>query len=293
MAFGNSIFKYTSSLFSTNTTTTLPDYDSPPDYSSIDTTTKDVSFLKSQALEQSFIPTSILQIQAQGKVAYASIGSPAKELETPIIDPNNANIGPKYTSIRAQKNSGNCVLVQGGKHGQEGVQVASTTYKWGPGKPPVIRISKTLQPVEEKEVQGFSNHETDEFELHSKSMFKRTVFFDSQRWGHFEWRYADRKERAIADTSGNKSINNLLVLEKVVGNGHMEQRIKVAQLVRGEGTRTPGTSKNSAGNGGQLEMCLEGSDGPLIDDVTVVVSCLVMLKKEIDNLRGAEIAVVC
>jgi len=36
----------------------------------------------------------------------------------------------------------------------------------------------------------------------------------------------------------------------------------------------------------------EGEMEVLVDEVTVVVTCLVMLKKEIDRLRGAQIAVM-
>lgn len=198
-------------------------------------------------------------------------------------------------NIRAKRSSGNCVLVQvRGQVGNE-EQVASTTYSWGPGKNPVVRIWKISQPLADNDgdiMQGCDDDDVDEFEMKSKGILSRTIYFDSSQWGHFEWRYAGRNERRLTDPSGKKSIHNLLVLEKVIGNGENEQRIKVAHLIRSEETRTPGTRSSCAGNGGRLEMCLNGVEGALMDEVTVVVTCLVMLKKEIDRLRAMQIAAI-
>lgn len=128
--------------------------------------------------------------------------------------------------------------------------------------------------------------EVDKFELKSKNLVTRTVCFESHRYGDFEWRYMGKKERAAA---GLADANNLLVLEKLV----MGNRIRVAQLVRSDRTRTAGTRPSAAGNGGKLEMCLIGENGDvLLDEVTVVSSCLVMLKKEIDRLRTVQIMVM-
>lgn len=177
-----------------------------------------------------------------------------------------------------------------------GVQVASTTYTWGPGRNPVIRVGKMSPLIEDEDgdvMEGQDDEDVDEFEMQGKSLLTRTITFTSSKWGTFEWRYAGRRERALADPSGKKSIHNLLVLEKVMGKGDKEQRVKVAHLIRSEDTRTPGTRRSCAGNGGRLELCLSGSgmeEGILIDDRTVVVTVLVMLKKEIDRLRAMQIA---
>ncbi|KAE8448949.1 hypothetical protein EG329_008745 [Mollisiaceae sp. DMI_Dod_QoI] len=298
----SSIFKRTPSLRSTSTATTLPEYTSVagysslPDYASINTTTTNASLIPSPTSIQNFSPTSTLQIQAQGKAAI-SFPLPPKQLEIPIFGWGDEAAGPKYLSIRAQRRSGNCILVQarGEDEGQDEVQLASTTYLWGPGRNPVVRVGKMSTPVPDgdgdiMDMQG--GEEVDEFEMQSKSMPHRTIFFNSRKWGRFEWRYAGRRERALADPAGKKSIHNLLVLEKVIGKGETEQRIKVAQLIRSEEMRTPGTRKSCAGNGGRLEMCLEGgeSEGILVDEVTVICTCLVMLKKEIDRLRAIQIA---
>ena len=126
-----------------------------------------------------------------------------------------------------------------------------------------------------------------------RNLLSRAVGFESRRWGKFEWRYGDRKEKKALRSEGGGEVNSLLVLEKVVpgrGEGKKEVRIRVAQLLRGEDTRTPGSKSMSSGNGGRLELCLSGEDGEVIDEVTVVVTCLVMLKKEIDRMRACQIA---
>lgn len=114
------------------------------------------------------------------------------------------------------------------------------------------------------------------------SLFNRTVGFETRRWGRFEWRYGNKRERA------QYSAVNLLILEKVeVGGG---RRVRVAQLVRNNDLRTPGTKRCTGGNGGRLQMDLGGEKGQqIIEEVVVVVTCLVMLKKEIDILFPIQI----
>jgi hypothetical protein len=165
--------------------------------------------------------------------------------------------------------------------------LAQTTYCFGPGNNPVVRIDAA------------DDHDADEFEIVNKGLLTRAVRFQSRRWGRFEWHYADRCERAECHA------NSLLVLEKIEllldpvaaaagaasrGRVERERRVRVAQLVRSEAYRTPGTRASTAGNGGRLQMALEAEDGRglLVDEVVVVVTCLVMLK-EIDRLRTVQI----
>lgn len=163
--------------------------------------------------------------------------------------------------------------------------LAETEYFFGPGRNPIITVGK------------------DEFKMDGKNMISRTVKFEREKWGRFEWRYAGGKERG-------REVDNLLVLEKVLGGKGKERevRIRVAQMVRSEDTRTPGSRKSSAGNGGRLEMCLSraiesevasgdgktggGADEVLVDEVTVVATCLCMLKKEVDRMRTMQIVVM-
>lgn len=150
--------------------------------------------------------------------------------------------------------------------------VARTTYRFGPGRNPIVRIGRD------------DDLGADEFEMVPKSLLTRTVGFETGRWGRFEWRYGNRVER------GQHGADNLLILEKV-GVGAGVGRVRVAQLVRNDVLRTPGTKYSAAGNGGRLQMDLVGDKGhEVVDEVVVVVTCLVMLKKEIDRLRAIQIA---
>jgi hypothetical protein len=145
--------------------------------------------------------------------------------------------------------------------------LANTTYHWGPGKNPVVRIGE--------------GENVEEFEIVGKSMISRSVVF-SCKLGTFEWRYAGKKEKA-------EGVNNLLVLERIDDDG---ARVRVAQLVRSEETRSPGSTSSSAGNGGRLEMCLDDGEGKVVDEPMVVCTCLVMLKKEIDRRRAMQAVMI-
>lgn len=219
-----------------------------------------------------FSPTSSVQIQTAGKNCI-SLPAPTKELTTPVfsISPEtNSTDRPLYLSIRPVRKSGSCHVVLADDETQSAV--ARTEYKFGPGRPPVVRLGADDDIAAEQ------------FEILNKGMWTRAQEFESKRYGKFVWRYGSKSERA------QRGANNLLILEKVVGKS-AKTNVRVAQLVRSDDTRTPGTGKNCAGNGGRLEMDL-GEKEELISELAVVVTCLVMLKKEIDRLRGTQIAVI-
>ncbi|KAK3304554.1 uncharacterized protein B0T15DRAFT_245627 [Chaetomium strumarium] len=85
-----------------------------------------------------------------------------------------------------------------------------------------------------------------------------------------------------------------------------EVRMAVAKFVRGAGTRTEGSSRSSAGNGGRLLMDLGlwdseeerqasgagGKEEREMAAVMVVTTCLVMLKREVDRRRAQQIAIM-
>jgi len=60
---------------------------------------------------------------------------------------------------------------------------------------------------------------------------------------------------------------------------------KVAELVRNDETRTEGTSKSYAGNGGVLVL----GD---VDEVVVVATACVMLKREVDRRRLVQMMIM-
>mgnify|MGYP001564119744 FL=1 len=112
----------------------------------------------------------------------------------------------------------------------------------------------------------------------------------------YEWRYGSKSERHGVEGERGGACNSLLLLERVEGEGKEEVRTMVARFVRGEETRTPGTKASHAGNGGRLEMALEREGEDLfaggIGEAVVIATVLVLLKKEVDRRRGAQIAVI-
>jgi hypothetical protein len=230
------------------------------------TASSTITYLPLLPLTPSFNPHTSLQIQAQGKPCL-SLPLPPKQLEIPIFSPTTGR--PVYISIRPRRRHGNCRLVLA--EDPEEAAIARTTYRWGPGRNPIVRIGDD------------GDLEAEEFEMVGKSWLGRTVGFEC-RWGRFEWRYGNREERA------RYAADNLLILEKIVEGG---ERVRVAQLVRNDELRTAGTKWAAAGNGGRLQMDLTDSKGrEEVDEVIVVVTCLVMLKKEIDRLRVIQAAMM-
>ena len=108
-----------------------------------------------------------------------------------------------------------------------------------------------------------------------KALMTRSCVFEYTS-EEFEWRYGRQDEGA------NMNGHTLLVLEKKLGGGVKE---KVAQLLRDEEVdREMGIKKTEAGRGGRLDIV--GTFGGR-EEVLVVMSCLIMLKKEIDRRRNA------
>ncbi|KFZ05901.1 hypothetical protein V501_07914 [Pseudogymnoascus sp. VKM F-4519 (FW-2642)] len=228
-----------------------------------------------------FTPTSCLQIQTSGH-SMVSLPIPPKTLETPIftVGATGRCEVPVYISIRPLRTKGHCDLVRADDETR--TPIATTRYRLGPSADPVVEILD--------DATGRS-----EFTMETRWTSRTLAFgFGGQR---FEWRYGGRKERKRVAEARGEGCDNLLILERVMG----DERRQVARLVRGEETRTPGTKKSNAGNGGRLELSLEGEwssgdgvdkGGSGISEAVVVVTVLVMLKKEIDRMRGWQAVVI-
>ncbi|KAI0137313.1 hypothetical protein BJ170DRAFT_54833 [Xylariales sp. AK1849] len=219
-----------------------------------------------------FRPTLQLQIQTAGK-PLLSFPTPVKAVPIPVftLTPDGDLHRQLYLSVRPSRGSGSCFLVRGDDEAE--TPLTTTAYRFGPGKPPTVKL---VSPA---------NHEREEeFEITSIKTFSRAQGMKTGL-GTFEWRYASSKERAA------ESGDRLLLLERVVvtgdGNPRRERRAKVAQLVRNEAYRTPGTSKSTAGNGGRLTMDLSGFDEKEREraQLLVVTTAILMLKKEVDRRR--------
>lgn len=230
-----------------------------------------------------FKPTVQLQLQAGGK-AVISLPGPVKAVPIPVfsLTADGHLHRPLYLSIRPGRRSGSCSLVLGDDETE--TPLTTTTYHFGPGRPPRVRLAHPADPERE-----------DEFEVTSPKMLSRSQVMQTS-FGTFAWRYAGSGERAA------EAADSLLVLERITitgeGKAGREQRTRVAQLVRNEVYRTPGSTRSSAGNGGRLMLDLSGFDEKSTESVQLlaVTTVLVMLKKEVDRrrmLQAATISAAC
>lgn len=251
-----------------------------------------------------FLPTIHLQVQTPGK-PWLCLPIPPKPVPIPIFDvnPNEGTLStePRYVSIRPERGSGSSYLVPGSSP-ESSKPLSTTTYRFGPGKPPVVSL---FLPTQDRDRQGSGSsggqaeaeeEAWDTFPIHSTSLLSRSQRLHHTRLGTFEWRYASRSERNAIKA------NSVLVLERVVrvavaGGKEEEDRRTVALFVRSEETRTPGSSASSAGNGGRLMVDLGAwEEGEKVERemavVLVATTVLVMLKKEVDRRRAQQIAIM-
>jgi hypothetical protein len=219
-----------------------------------------------------FHPDKTLLIQARG-VGCFRLPLPNRQLEIDIIHPDGH---PAYISTRDRVCSGNSVL-SNAKLGD----LIRTEYFFGPNRDPVVHLLQS----------STGNTSTEEIHLRGE-WTSRSVSFTSPSGNELRWSYAKEKR-----PDGRKV--NLIVLS-VVENSMGEKKDKalqtperrLAQLLRCEETRTPQTSRSSAGNGGTLQMDEEALRGCGVDEALVVATCLTMLKKEVDRRRMIQMMVI-
>lgn len=211
----------------------------------------------------SFNPGSTLYVAARG-IGTFRFPVPSSELEI-LVYHNDGTLA--YTSTRAKRCSGNAVL----NHAKLG-DLISTTYTFGPNREPVLRLIQS---------PGYEYDKEDEIKVKGR-WTSRTTSFSTPDGRTFDWSYANTK-----DANGKRV--NLIVLRESSGSKKQEGRI-LAQLVRGEESRTPGSSRCTAGNGGQLTFDQDATS--ILDESLIVATCLMMLKKEIDRRRASQMAII-
>jgi hypothetical protein len=217
------------------------------------------------------------QIESKGSV-WLSLPTSPKPDPIPVyaVGPASEKTEKVYESIRPERKSGSCTLYAAGSN----LPVSSTTYRFGPGKPPVIRLHR------QDHVSSAAAELKDEgFEVASRGATTRSVLMRTPL-GTYQWRYGRRDERKACNA------DSLLILEKVTtialaGGKTKEVYTRVAQFVRNDEFRTQGTSKHDAGNGGRLMMDLSGSEEKKSNEleVFIVTGAICMLKREIDRRR--------
>lgn len=276
-----------------------------------------------------FLPTLQLQIETPGK-PLLSLPLPPRPDPIPIFTVPTASSpvspSPSYLSLRPTRSSGSSFLISPSasdattsddEHEHEHPPLSTTTYRFGPGRPPTIRLflpgtatptSNPFLPTSDPGSSSSDNNNNnidlstcdwDTFAMTSPSLLSRTTAFRT-RLGTFQWRYASRSERKLHTPVPS----SLLILDRVLKiatapphNRNEEVRTPIAQLVRSDEYRTEGSSCRSAGNGGRLLVDLRvwGEEEKAEREmavVMVVTTALVMLKKEVDRRRAQQIMVM-
>ncbi|RYP23430.1 hypothetical protein DL765_001135 [Monosporascus sp. GIB2] len=235
-----------------------------------------------------FVPTATLQVQAIGyDVNQALTGRTLENISVFRSGSRDA----EYVSIRLKKNSNSCALVRV----SDEATLISTIYRWGPGRRPRMRILNPHSKVSIEDAIKNDNVRGELIEVKSHSMVSRTQVFDTSL-GKFEWRYGTREEQAACNA------DSLLVMERIdrvslPGGGQSKSGARVAQLIRNDQFRTPGSKKYSGGNGGRLfiDMRMWNEDkhtSPQRVEAFVVASCLLMLKREADRFIDNHLGLV-
>jgi hypothetical protein len=238
-----------------------------------------------------FAATTQLQVQAVGyDTNQALCGTKLENISVYRVDSGDI----EYTSIRLNRSSNSCALVRG--VGPNGTPLNSTIYRWGPGRAPRMRILSSPTSVSVEEAINAENVECELVEVRSRSIISRTQKLETS-FGTFEWRYGSRAERKEAYNAAS-----LLVMERTDAAGSAtgktgKRGVRVAQLVRNDEFRTPGTGRYMGGNGGRLMLDLsmwadDKKASPKEVEAFVVASCICMLKREADRFRDNQIAAV-
>ncbi|KIW99711.1 uncharacterized protein Z518_11124 [Rhinocladiella mackenziei CBS 650.93] len=234
--------------------------------SSSDSIFSDISSAPTLLDPSSFHPGTTLHISARG-IGVLRLPLPSSELEIPIF---NEDGSLAYTSNREKRSSGNAVL----SHPKLG-NLISTTYHFGPNREPELTL---LQSSIDSENGGQKIKVCGRWT-------SRSISFMTADSHVFEWSYASTK-----DANGKKA-NILALRRKELPTAEPDGQGKIiAQLIRSDDTRTQGTSKCSAGNGGQLVLDQDATSH--LDEALIVATCLMMLKKEIDRRRFIQLVAI-
>lgn len=246
-----------------------------------------------------FAATTQLQIHAAGLGQTYELTMPRPD-PIPVyrLQPDSTGYSyegqePAYTSLRLKQSSNSCGLVRGSE--PTATPLIATLYRWGPGRRPRIRILPSHSTLSVEQAINENDIECDLVEVSSRSVFSRTQRMTAP-FGTFQWRYGSRGEREVLQA------NSLLVLERfdqtTSGKGSKNgEWNRVAQFIRNDEFRTPGTHKRVAGNGGRLMIdsrALAGEKDGNMEQVEafVVASCILMMKREVDRERDNQISVV-
>ncbi|KAK2033469.1 hypothetical protein LX32DRAFT_509665, partial [Colletotrichum zoysiae] len=150
-----------------------------------------------------FAPTAHFQIETAGK-PWLSLPVGTRPDPIPIyhVEAGSWSPGstPAYVSLRFSRSSNSCRLVRGAADDDGGSQtppVCTTIYRFGPGKPPVLRLPRALVSPHAAPAPSLPPGELADGGLDvsivPKSLVTRTQVLETPL-GRFQWRYASRRE---------------------------------------------------------------------------------------------------
>lgn len=275
-----------STASSESSTTSLPPYEEATRASST-----------SPKTAPGFHPTQILQIETAGISMIRVPFLPPQAMPVPIRTVSHTGeVGPAiYQSIQASRTSGSCVLIRA----ESNTPVCTTIYAPGPIRSPQLRHIPTSQEkvVTQKEaskiLKAKAPHDAEIIHVRGENPASRTCSVRTSL-GHFQWRYGNRSEKRDA---GGPVMLLERIREQTLPNGKKKTvRKRIGQLLRNREFRSEGSSRMAAGKGGRLMLDLsEWADrkaDSCILEILAVTSCLVMLRKEMNQRRLKQVAVV-
>ncbi|KAJ5666629.1 hypothetical protein N7462_011038 [Penicillium macrosclerotiorum] len=246
--------------------------------------------LTNPSASSGFSPSRVLHIDAAG-IRACRLPLPQRQTEIAICQPDGQ---PAYVSTRDRRWSGNSVLA----HPKRG-NLIRTDYFFGPGRDPVLRLLQTTSVLpDEIKVSGEWTSRTAQFfspaGISFEWVYKKEKRSDGKKARLIVLQTQDDKQQPTTLTSTPAPTREMQPIKEkslqaaVDVSGH---RI-LARLVRDRDSRTPGTSRCDAGNGGRLELDNDALQAVELDEAIVVATCLVMLKKEVDRRRMLQMMVI-
>jgi hypothetical protein len=158
-----------------------------------------------------------IPIYALSPTATATTGVTGGNVTYTLPESEQQEQPPLYLSIRPETCSGSCILVHGDDYNAS-VPLTTTTYRFGPGKPPIVVLGHGHghgygEADGDRGSGGMSGElRGDSFPILGRSLFSRAVSFDVPGLGSFGWRYGNKAERAAADA------DSLLICEFFLPN---------------------------------------------------------------------------
>jgi hypothetical protein len=236
-----------------------PDYDLEPLSRTSSQSAASVSNTSASALASAFNPIKSCFIHAHGLPVVRAPFTPSHDTSIRVTDSSGAIV---FTSERPSRWS------------------AVTSFRSASGETlgKVTGDRFSNFPLRVIEIYLLGNDGKETVKIKRRSLTTRACIFEYGGW-EWKWRYGRKDEGA------KRGGHTILVLERIrEGGGELQV---VARLVRDhDADEKGGTKPTDAGRGGRLEWGI-ADEGQQVD-VLVIISCLVMLKKEIDRRRTAK-----